>query len=100
ICLKPRSIAATCRAERTPDAARPRACARLPAMSYGYSSKSTASEDEKRSSSGSRARLKRPPHSLPAFLLGVLLAMVRAISGLPAACPARAHGAEIGRAHV
>ncbi len=34
-------------------------------MSYGYSSKSVSSEDEKRSSSGSSARSKRPPQSLP-----------------------------------
>ena len=33
-------------------AARPRACAMLPAMSNGYSSKSVSSEDENRSSSG------------------------------------------------
>lgn len=66
--LSPRSIAISFERVRMPAAARPRACAMLPAMSYGYSSKSISSEDENRSSSGIRLSLNRPPQSLPSFL--------------------------------
>ncbi len=49
---RPRSIAVSFAFEMMPAAARPRACAMLPAMSNGYSSKSVSSEEENRSSSG------------------------------------------------